>query len=132
VLTLVPGGADAQEGPATAEHVEGGDDLGEQPGVPVGDAGDEQAEVEVAGLSGQEAERGVALEHRLGWAAERLHLEPVVHHRQRAHAALVGGAGHVGERGPELLGTSGPAEVRTVDGQLHGFSSEVEILEEWT
>ena len=70
--------------PAAAEHVEGGDDLGQQSGVAVGDAGDQQAELEVAGLPGQEAERGVALEHRLGRTAELLHLEPVVHHRQRA------------------------------------------------
>ena len=67
------------------------------------------------GLAGEEAQRGVALEHRLGRPAERLHLEPVVHHRQRRHAAVVGGASHLGEGGAQLLGASGPAEVRAVD-----------------
>ena len=44
VLPFVPGGADAELGPAARHHVQGGDDLGQQSGVSVGDAGDHQAE----------------------------------------------------------------------------------------
>ena len=48
VLALVPGGADAEHGPAAGQHVERGDDLGEQARVPVGDAGDEQLQLDGA------------------------------------------------------------------------------------
>ena len=44
MLALVPGRAEAEHGPAAGEHIERGDDLGEQPGMAIGDAGDEQAE----------------------------------------------------------------------------------------
>ena len=77
----------------------------------------------VAGLSGDEAERGVALEHRLRRAAELLHLEPVVHHRQRRQAALVGGAGHLGQGRRQGRRASRPGQVRAVDRQLHLISS---------
>ena len=67
VLALVPGGTDAELGPAAREHVEGGDDLGQQPGVAVGDAGDEQPAAACRSvLRGHEAEGRVALEHRVG------------------------------------------------------------------
>ena len=50
--------------PAPGEHVERGDGLGEQAGVAVGDARDQQAEVDRGRVGGQVAERRVALEHR--------------------------------------------------------------------
>jgi hypothetical protein len=37
VLALVPGGADPEPSAAPGEHVEGGNDLGEQTRVPVGE-----------------------------------------------------------------------------------------------
>jgi hypothetical protein len=120
VLTLVPGSPDAEHRPAATEHVEGGDDLGEQTGMPVGDPGDQQPELDVAGLAGEEAQRGVALEHRLRWSAELLHLEVVVHHRQRRDAALVGGPGDLGERAAECRRTAWPGQVSAMQGQLHG------------
>ena len=52
-------------GPAAGDDVEGRDDLGQQPGVAVGDPGDERPELHPAGAGGQGAEQRVRLEHRL-------------------------------------------------------------------
>src|SRR3981189_3006482 len=65
MLPLVPGGTDPERGPAAGQHVERGHDLGEQARMPVGHAGDEQAESYGRGVSGQVAKRCVALQHRI-------------------------------------------------------------------
>ncbi len=80
VLALVPGRADAEHRPAAGQDVERGDDLREQAGVAVGDAGDEQAEPQPLGLRRDEVQHRVALEHRVEGGLEVLHLEAVVHH----------------------------------------------------
>ena len=69
VLALVPGRADAEGGPPAGEHVEGRHDLGEQAGVAVGHAGHQQLQLDRRGVRREEAERGVALEHRVLGAA---------------------------------------------------------------
>ena len=76
MLAFVPGGADAELGTAAGENVESGDDLGQQTRVAVGDAGDEQPESHRLGLSGEETERRVPLEHRVFCGGHHLHLEP--------------------------------------------------------
>ena len=65
LLPLVPGRADAQPGPAAGQHVQRGDDLRQQPGMPVHHAGDEHPERHPLGLRGDVAERRVRLQHRL-------------------------------------------------------------------
>jgi hypothetical protein len=94
VLELVPRRADAEGRSAAGEHVQGGDDLGEQSGVPVGDAGHQQLQLDAARVRCQEAQGGVALEHRFLCAAEHPQLEVVVHQREVVDSGLL-------DRGPE-------------------------------
>ena len=115
MLPLIPGGADAEHGPAAGQHVQGRDDLGEQPRSPVGDTGDEQAERDPAGLPGEVAQTGVALRHGLGRGAELLHLEPVIHHAEPGAANVIRGPGGRGERRGQVRGAAGQGEVGEVD-----------------
>ena len=62
---LVPGGADAEPGPAAGQDVERRRGLDPQPGVAVVDAADHQPEPGALAVGGHEAERRPALEHRL-------------------------------------------------------------------
>ena len=55
VLPLVPRGPDAELGPALGHDVERGDDVGQEPRVPVGDARHHQAQADPLGAPGQEA-----------------------------------------------------------------------------
>ena len=120
MLALVPRRADAELGPPLGQHVERRDGLGEQAGVAVGHAGDQQAEADGLGVGGEEGQRRVALEHRVGHRPHGLHLEPVVHDRQVAQPDGLGcradAAQLVGERG----GTAGDGELGDVDGEAHG------------
>ena len=90
VLLLVPRGADAEDGAAVRDHVERRDDLGEQRGVAVRDAGDERAELHAFGARGERAEQRVRLEDRLVGPAERGQLPEVVHHPHRLEPARLG------------------------------------------
>ena len=121
VLALVPGGADAQERPAAGQHVERGDGLREQAGVPVGDAGDEQAELHPLGLRRDEVQHRVALEHRVERGLEVLHLEPVVHRGEPDDARLVGGDRRVTDRRAQGGPAVGVREVHEVDAKLHSL-----------
>ena len=56
VLALVPCRPDAEHGPPPGQYVEGGDDLGQEAGVTVRHTGDEQAQLDVLRLAGEEAE----------------------------------------------------------------------------
>ena len=106
--------------PAAREHVEGRHRLGQQARVAVRRAGHQRAQPDALGEGGEVAERRVALEHRLGRAAEVLHLEPVVHDGEHRDAALVGDPRGLRQPGDELVGPSGVAEVRVVDAESHG------------
>ena len=46
MLPLVPGGANAKNRPPSGQDVESGDDLRQQTGVTVGDAGDEKLQLD--------------------------------------------------------------------------------------
>ena len=98
VLDVVPGAADAENGPTLRDDVERGDDLRQQPRVAVGHAGDERAELDPLGASGQRPEQRVGLEHRLVRTAERGQLEEVVHDPDRVETGLLGGHRTVGHR----------------------------------
>jgi hypothetical protein len=119
MLTLVPGCADAELGPAARHHVKGGDDLRQQPGVTVGDTGDQQPQADALGAPGQEAEGGVALEHRLATIGELLHLEVVVHQRERRAPGILGLTRRTRKDRSDGLRTAGKGEVGEVDTQFH-------------
>jgi len=120
VLAVVPGGADAEQSPAARQDVQSGQDLGQQPRVAVGDPGDQQAQLQALGLPGEKAQGGVALEHRVGGRRHVLHLEVVVHQRERGEAGLIGGAGGGGQPRPDGGGVGEGGEVGDVQGQIHG------------
>src|SRR5205085_1736401 len=93
VLTLVPGRADTEKRATAGQHVERRRDLRQQSGMPVGHAGDDEPEVDALRLAGEEAQRGVALEHRVARRLEMLHLEPVVHQAERRAAGVFRSSG---------------------------------------
>ena len=119
MLPLVPRGPEAQLGAAPREDVEGGDGLGEQPGVTVGHPAHQEPETQPLRLGRGERQRGVALEHRLLGRPQHLHLEPVVHHRQRPHPDRLGRLGQRREGRADGLGAARPGEARHMDIELH-------------
>ena len=73
-------------------------------------------------MRGQVAERGVALQHRLAAVGELLHLEPVVHQRERCAADVLGRLGRVPQGGGQRLGATGQGEVGEMDSEFHGLT----------
>ena len=96
-LVLVPGGTDAEPGPAAGQDVERRGGLHPQRRVPVVDAADHQAEAGALRVRGHEAERGPALEHRVVDRPDAPDLEEMVHHPDRIEADVVGVADDLGE-----------------------------------
>jgi hypothetical protein len=120
LLTLIPAGAETEEGAAPGEDVEGGHDLGQQSGVAIHNPGDEQAERNSLGVGGDETERGVPLEHRfVGAAAAVRHLEVVVHVCERGEPALVGHASRLGQGRRDQLRAWWGGEVPVVQAKVH-------------
>ena len=76
----------------------------------VGHPGHEEPEPQPVGATGDEAERGVALEHRVLRRGHPVHLEVVVHERQGAYADSLGPLGQVGDTRPDARRTAGPVE----------------------
>ena len=93
MLVLVPRRADAKDGPALGDHVEGGDLLREQGRIPVGDSRHQRGELDAAGLRGEGRQRDVRLEHRLGLRADATNLIEVVHHGDEVEACGLGRLG---------------------------------------
>ena len=81
--------------------------------------GHQGAQAQGAGATGHEPERGVALEHRILGRCYRLHLEEVVHHRERAHAKSFGPLSEVGDTVADAGGTAGPVESPEVKIEMH-------------
>jgi hypothetical protein len=79
VLTFVPGGSETEDRTATRQHVQGGHDLRQQARVPVRHAGDQQLQLDGAGLPGEVAEGRVALQHGSMDVAQSGHLQVMVH-----------------------------------------------------
>ena len=82
-------------------------------------AGHEQAQPQPLGAARDEAERGVALEHRILGRRHPVHLEVVVHERHGADAHGLGALGEVGDAGPDAGRTAGPVESHDVEIKLH-------------
>ena len=123
MLALVPGGADAQLGPAARQHVEGRDGLGQEAGMAIGHPGHEEPQPEPLRATGDEAERRVTLEHRVLRRRHPVHLEVVVHERQGAHPDGLGPLGQVGHTRSYARRTAGPVESRNVEIELHARRS---------
>ena len=119
MLPLVPGRAQTQLGPPTREDVEGGDVLASKPGVAVRHAAHQQPEAQTVRLGRRERQGRVALEHRFFGRPEHLHLEPVVHDRQRPHPDGLRRLCQRGQGGPDRLGAAGPGEARYMDVEVH-------------
>jgi hypothetical protein len=119
VLALVPGRADTERRAAAGEHVERGDDLGQQAGVAIGHTGDERAELHRGGARGEEAQRRVRLQHRVLGAAVVLHLEVVVHYRKPGNARVLTRLGDRGQLRPDALRALWVVEPRYVNTQSH-------------
>ncbi len=86
-------------------------------------AGHQQAQAEPLRAPGHEAERRVALEHRVGRRRHPVHLEEVVHERQRADADGLGAAGEIGDAGTDAGRRAGPVEAGAVEVEFHALRS---------
>src|SRR4029079_5747301 len=117
-LLGVPGGADAEPGAATAEHVEGRRGLHPQAGRAVMHAAHEEAEARPGGHGREVAERGPALEHRVTRRADAPDLEEVVHDADRVAADLVRVPGDPSQRRPDLGIAAGPRERADLEADL--------------
>ena len=118
-LLLVPGRPDAEPRPAVRQHVEGGDDLGQDARLPVDHAGDHGEQLRARGAGGQVAERGVPLEHLLLGRPHDRDLEEVVHHRDVLEPGVVGGPRHRRQLRPEPFRPPRRAEVRNLQADFH-------------
>ncbi len=127
MLAFVPSGADAELAPAVRQQVEGRDGLGEEPGVAVRHAGDEQPEPDRLGVRGEEPEGRVALHHRFGRGRQRFHLEPVVHDADVGEAGFLRRVADRGEGGTDRGGAAGEVPGDDVQSDLHAVSFPVGI-----
>ena len=119
VLDVVPGRPDPEHGPPRADDVEGGDDLGQQRRVAVGDPGHHGAQPDAAGARRQATEQRVGLQHGLGGAAQGGELVEVVHHPQRLEARRLGGHGLLGHGLEELVVGHAEGEVGDLESDSH-------------
>jgi hypothetical protein len=87
--------------------------------VAIRDARDQQLKLCRRRVGGEEAQRRVALEHRLLRAAGHLHLEEVIHRREVVDAGLVDGLAHAGKGRADRLSTALNFEVDDVDAEPH-------------
>ncbi len=111
VLALPPAGADADEGPAAGERVEGGRGLGGDARRAERHRRDQGAELETGVQAGQQPEGHPRLGDRLPRPADLRDLDQVVHQREPGEPRLVGREGDVRAAtppGPRPTGTGRP------------------------
>src|SRR5439155_27340775 len=72
-----------------------------------------------SGAARDDAERGVALEHRILGRRHPVHLEVVVHERHGADAHGLGALREVGDARPDAGRTAGPVESHDMEIKLH-------------
>jgi hypothetical protein len=118
-LLVVPGRPDAEPGPAAGEHVEGGHDLRQDPGMPVHHASHQGDQLGAGRACRQVPERGVGLQHLALGRPDRADLEEVVHHRDEVESRVVRGAGDSGQVRPEPGWSARRGEVRDLQSNLH-------------
>ena len=93
MLDVVPGGPEAEHGATTGDRIERRRQLREERRVAVRDPGDERSELNAARLTGERRQGRPALEHRLVDGSDAADLLDVVHDRDEAKPALLGGPG---------------------------------------
>ena len=89
-LVLVPGRADPEIGSPTGKHVQGGDGFDHHGGVAIDHASNQQADLDLLGDSGEEAQGSVAFDHPVLRLTEPgAKLEEVIHDPDAIETALV-------------------------------------------
>jgi len=107
----VPGGADAEHGPAAGQDVQSGHLLDEDARVAVGHAGDQSEQLGPARVARDEPERGVGLEHVVLGRPDHPDLEEVVHHRYPVEPGVVGQADQSGQIRSQALRTAAVGKI---------------------
>lgn len=123
VLPLIPGSADPELSPATRQHIQGGDDFGQQTRMAVSHPGNQQPECDRLSMGSHETQRGVALQHRIS-DRHPFHLKPMIHQRDRRHPRVLRGLGGARQGWADRLGRPGPGETHDMDADTHGLSSD--------
>ena len=82
-------------------------------------AGHQGAQTQRAGAAGNKPERRIALEHRILGRCDSLHLEEVVHDRERAYANPFGTLSEVGDTVADAGRTASPVEPPQVEVEMH-------------
>ena len=85
----------------------------------VGHAAHQEPEAETLGLRRSKGEGRITLEHGLFGRPEHLHLEPVIHDRQRAHPDGLCRPGQGGERRSDRPCTTRPGEAGHMHIEFH-------------
>jgi hypothetical protein len=104
VLDVEPRGTDTEHRSAARDDVERADHLGEERGVPIGDAGDQRAEGDPLGAGSEGTEERVGLEHLVLGRAQQRQLIEVVHHHDGVEPAPLAGAGKLLHTREQALG----------------------------
>src|SRR5216683_8426094 len=118
-LRLVPGGADAEPGPAAREDIEGGDRLGQHAGVPVNGTRDHGAQPGAGAQPGHEGEGSVALQHLVLGRPVAADLPEVIHHPDGFEAGLVGRPRDLRHCRPHLGWAARPGEIGNCKADFH-------------
>ena len=84
--------------------------------MPVGHTADQQTQANPLSVGREESQSRVPLEHRILGRCQRLHLEPVIHHRELGTATLLSCSCRCGDGRADSLRTAGKAETRIVHG----------------
>ena len=111
-LSLVPAGAYAEVGAPPGEDVQRGHGLQQDARVAVLHPGHQCPELRPLGDARDEAQGGVALEHRLLRSPDDLDLEEVVHHPDAGEAGLIGGPRDPRQARSDGAGRPLPGEAR--------------------
>jgi hypothetical protein len=85
----------------------------------IGHTSHQKAQPQALGATRDEAERGVALEHRILGRRHPVHLEEVVHEGHGADAHRLGPLGEVGDARTDAGRTAGPIESHDVVIEFH-------------
>ena len=119
MLALVPGSTDAEFAATLRKNIECRHDLGEQAGVAVGNAGDQQTQSQALGHASGEAERGITFEHGIVGSTGKFDLEVVIHQRKCADTDGFGSPSKVREPRSDPGGTARPIEPGYVKIEVH-------------
>src|SRR6266516_1855532 len=118
-LLFVIASANAQPRTATRKHIQGGDRLGEQDGVPVRACRGQGEQLDAAGVGSQVRQGRIARGYLALWPAQIVALPHMVH---RADAVKSGGLGRLGDldqRRAKLVCPCRPGKIIETKSQFH-------------